>query len=91
MLQDEQLTEKYFQLAAEVLGETKEENVKYARMLYIQGLATQKFSQEKAIEYYNQSALFFINILNQDDGFYVAQNTFNIGSLLKGSKKFDEA
>lgn len=60
-------------------------------MLYIQGLATQKFSSEKAIEYYTQSNLFFMNILSQDNSFYVAQNTFNIGSLLKNKKKYEEA
>ena len=72
MLQNEEMTAKYFKLAEDILGDTKEENIKYARMLYIQGLATQKFSQEKATEIYSQSILFFINLLNQDDGFYVS-------------------
>lgn len=44
MLFDEQKTEAYFLAAADVLGETKEENVKYARMLYIQAIATKRFS-----------------------------------------------
>ena len=32
-----------------------------------------------------------MNILSQDNSFYVAQNTFNIGSLLKNKKKYEEA
>lgn len=91
MLNNEEMAEKYFQQAEEVLGETKEENVKYARMLYIEGLASQKFSEKKAMEYYKQSQLFFNNILNADDGFYIAQNSFNIGSILKSEGKYDEA
>jgi hypothetical protein len=35
MLHKEEQVEEYFSKAEAVLGETKEENVKYARMLYI--------------------------------------------------------
>jgi hypothetical protein len=55
-----------FDKAEEILGSTKNNNVKFAKLIYLRGLASKRISVEKSMEKFEEALMLFSKILKTD-------------------------
>lgn len=80
-----------FESAEELLEETKENNIKYPKLIYLKGLASKRISAEISIQKFEESSILFSKILKTDQNYFISQAIFEMGQILKKQEKFKEA
>ena len=55
-----------FEDAEELLGETKNNNIKLPKLIYLKGLASKRISAEKSMERFEESSMLFSKLLKTD-------------------------
>jgi hypothetical protein len=53
------------------LGDTKDNNIRYAHLLYLKGLASKKISEEVCLEIFEKAAYFFKEIIGSERNFFI--------------------
>lgn len=80
-----------FDEAETLLGATKENNIKYAKLLYLKGLASKRISAEVSLKLFEQSLKKFSEIVKTTDNYFCSQAIFEMGQIHKKEQKFNEA
>ena len=89
-----QITEsqKYFQLAEDVLPKkNREMNVKYAKLMYLKGLASKRISHEAATEALEESLKLFAGVLSTQQSYHITMVLFELAGVSKKQKLYDDA
>ena len=80
-----------FEEAEALLGDTKKNNVKYAKLLYLKGLASKRISAKVSTELFEKSLEQFSIVVKTTKNYFISQAIFEMGQILKKEQKFDEA
>lgn len=80
-----------FDKAEAILGENKEKNIKYAKLIFIRGLSSKRISTDTAIHVLTESLVAFESILKTDKQFYSCSALFEMGVILKMEENYPDA
>ena len=68
-----------FDQAEEFLGSTKNNNIKFAKLTYLKGLASKRISADKSMEVFEESSMLFSKIMKTDQNYFISQAIFEMG------------
>ena len=61
-----------FESAEAVLGETKENNIKFPKLIYLKGLASKRISADVSIQTFEEASILFSKILKTDQNYFIS-------------------